>query len=210
MIKGIFFDVGGVLLTHDIETFYMVLSKKLGVDYERFMAIHHKYKQKLLLGKMTAREFCAKAEKEFKMDMMYSKLWKTTYLKVTPPNTGVLKIIDRLKGKYVLGIISNSMEDCDAINTERGVYKGFKPVILSSRRGVAKPDIGIFELALKEARLKPEECVFIDDREILLETPKKMGFHTILYKTAKQLEKELEKSGVAVKLLKSITFKKRL
>jgi epoxide hydrolase-like predicted phosphatase len=196
MIKGIFFDVGGVLLTHDIETFYMVLSKKLGVDYERFMAIHHKYKQKLLLGRMTARMFCAKAEKEFKMDLQYSNLWKNTYLNVTPPNKDILKIIDRLKGKYALGIISNSMEDCDAINTERGVYKGFKPVILSSRRAVAKPDIGIFELALKEAKLKPEECIFIDDREALLETPRKMGFHTILYKDTRQLKKELKKEGI--------------
>jgi len=195
MIKGIFFDVGGVLLTHDIETFYMALSKKLGVDYESFMKIHHKHKKKLLLGKMTAREFSDKAGKTFKMDMCYSQ-WKTIYLKATPPNRKVLGIVKKLNGKYVLGIISNSMEDCDAINTERGVYTGFNPVILSSRRGVAKPDKCIFELALKDAGLKATECVFIDDRESLLETPKKMGFHTIRYQNNMQLERDLKKAGV--------------
>jgi HAD superfamily hydrolase (TIGR01509 family) len=196
MIKGIFFDVGGVLLAHDIETFYIALSKKLGIDYESFMGIHHRYKKKLLLGKMTAREFCHKAEKVFAMDMHYSPLWKATYLKVTPPNTRVLEIVTKLRKKYILGIISNSMEDCDLINSERGVYKGFKPVILSSRRGVAKPSIGIFEIALKESGLNANECVFIDDRESLLKTPKRMGFHTIIYENSRQLQSDLKKAGV--------------
>jgi putative hydrolase of the HAD superfamily len=159
------------------------------------MKLHHKYKKKLLLGKMTAREFSEKAAKEFRIDMRYS-LWKNIYLKATPPNKGVIKIVKKLKGKYTLGIISNSMEDCDLINTERGIYDGFKPVILSSRRGVAKPSIGIFKLALKESRLKASECVFIDDRESLLETPKRMGFRTILCKNPGQLDRDLKKAGV--------------
>jgi HAD superfamily hydrolase (TIGR01509 family) len=169
----------------------MKLSKKLNVDYESFMHLHHKHKRSLLLGKMTAWEFSEKAAKEFKMDMRYP-LWKNIYLKATPPNKAVLKIVKRLKGKYVLGIISNSMEDCDAINSERGIYNGFNPVILSSRRGIAKPSIEMFKLALKEAGLKANDCVFIDDRKILLDTPKNMGFHTILYQSPTQLEKELK------------------
>lgn len=193
MIKGIFFDVGGVLLKRDIEAFYKALSKKLGVDYESFMDIHHKYKRRLLLGKITAKEFSTKAEKKFDMDMHYSPLWKSTYLKVTPPNKDVRKIVKKLNGHYTIGIISNSMQDCDLINTERGIYKGFKPVILSSRCAAAKPSQEIFQLALKKSRLKANECIFIDDRESLLDTPRKMGFHTILYRNAKQLERELKK-----------------
>jgi epoxide hydrolase-like predicted phosphatase len=195
MIKGIFFDVGGVLLTHDIETFYLALSKKLGVDYESFMMIHHKHKKKLLLGKMTAREFSVKAERRFKTEMHYP-LWKNIYLKATPPNKKVLRIIKKLKGRFILGIISNSMEDCDLINSDRGTYNGFKPVILSSRCGMAKPDKKIFELALKKSKLKANECVFIDDREAFLKTPRKMGFTTILCMDARQLERELKKIGV--------------
>jgi HAD superfamily hydrolase (TIGR01509 family) len=50
----------------------------------------------------------------------------------------------------------------------------------------------MFKLALKEAGLKANDCVFIDDRKILLDTPKNMGFHTILYQSPTQLEKELK------------------
>jgi len=198
MIKAVFFDVGGVLLTRDIESFYKALSKVLGVDYECFMNLHNKYKKDLLLGKLSAREFSDKARMCFKKEMKYRNIWRITYLNATPPNIEVIKIIKKLKGKYILGIISNSMEDCDRINSERGIYDGFKPVILSSRCGVAKPSKGIFEIALKESGLKARECVFIDDRENLLETPKKMGFKTILFKDAEQLEKELKKKGVCL------------
>lgn len=196
MMKGIFFDVGGVLLIRDIEAFYMALSKELGVDYERFMRLHSKHKKSLLLGKLTAREFSDKARRCFKTEMEYQKLWKTIYLRVTPPNMAVFRIAKKLRGKYVLGIISNSMEDCDAINSERGIYDGFKPVILSSRCGFAKPDKRIFEIALRESGLKAEECIFIDDRVKLLETPRKMGFVTILYKNHTRLLRDLKEEGI--------------
>ena len=54
----------------------------------------------------------------------------------------------------------------------------------------------IFKLALKEMQKQPENCIFIDDKEKNLIAPKKMGMQTIHFKSAEQLEKELEKLEV--------------
>ncbi|MBN2095438.1 MAG: HAD family phosphatase [Candidatus Aenigmarchaeota archaeon] len=192
MIKGVFFDVGGVLQKGEIEIFYKALCEKLGLHYERFMDLHSRHKKDLMAGKMQVSGFAKEAEKEFGIDCQYPCLWKEVFLEALPINADTLEIARRLSKKFIVGIISNAMDEYEMINSERELYKGFNPVILSCRCGFFKPQKEIFELALKAAGLNAEECVFIDDREKLLETPKEMGFKTILFKDSTQLESELK------------------
>ena len=62
--------------------------------------------------------------------------------------------------------------------------------------GVRKPNVAIYKLALSITQRAGEECVFVDDRELNLECAKELGMHTIQFRNAAQLEKELEGFGV--------------
>jgi FMN phosphatase YigB (HAD superfamily) len=44
----------------------------------------------------------------------------------------------------------------------------------------------------------PEQCVFIDDRPLNLENPRKLAMNAIHYQNANQLRLELQKYGVEV------------
>ena len=44
---------------------------------------------------------------------------------------------------------------------------------------------------LERLKVKANECIYIDDREVNLEPAKKLGMKTILFRNAKQLKKEL-------------------
>lgn len=55
-----------------------------------------------------------------------------------------------------------------------------------------KPDPDIYRLLLETYQLKPEECVFMDDRKENIAAASKLGFHTILFQDYAQVCKKLE------------------
>jgi HAD superfamily hydrolase (TIGR01509 family) len=74
----------------------------------------------------------------------------------------------------------------------------FDGVVDSMKVGLSKPDMRIYELAMRRFKLQPEECVFVDDKEENLVPAREMGMRTVLFKNAKQLKEELRKLGVRV------------
>jgi FMN phosphatase YigB (HAD superfamily) len=56
----------------------------------------------------------------------------------------------------------------------------------------------IFRIALEVTQRPAGESVFIDDRPLNLENPRKLGMKTIHYQNAEQLRAELKKCGVEV------------
>jgi putative hydrolase of the HAD superfamily len=64
--------------------------------------------------------------------------------------------------------------------------------------GVRKPDEGIYKLALEVTQRSPDECLFIDDRELNLECAAQLNMRTIHFKDAAQLRRDLLASGVGI------------
>nr|MCR5654305.1 HAD-IA family hydrolase [Lachnospiraceae bacterium] len=50
--------------------------------------------------------------------------------------------------------------------------------ILSYQEWLIKPDREIYDLLLRRYELKPEECLFFDDRADNCETAERVGIHT--------------------------------
>jgi FMN phosphatase YigB (HAD superfamily) len=53
-------------------------------------------------------------------------------------------------------------------------------------------------VALEVTQRPPGQCLFIDDRPLNLESPRKLGMNTIHHQGAEQLRAELRKFGVEV------------
>ncbi|MBU0535753.1 MAG: HAD-IA family hydrolase, partial [Nanoarchaeota archaeon] len=56
----------------------------------------------------------------------------------------------------------------------------------------------IYLLVLKKIGLKPEECIFIDDRKKYTDAAEKVGINGIQFRDAEQLKKEL--AGLSIRL----------
>ena len=61
-----------------------------------------------------------------------------------------------------------------------------------------KPEEGIFRIALAVTQRQPEECVFVDDRPLNLESPRRLGFSVIHYQSPEQLRTDLRNLQVEV------------
>lgn len=58
--------------------------------------------------------------------------------------------------------------------------------IVSGYVKIVKPDPAIYQLLLDTYNLRPEECVFLDDRKENIEAAGKLGMHTILFENYNQ------------------------
>jgi putative hydrolase of the HAD superfamily len=77
-----------------------------------------------------------------------------------------------------------------------GLREIFTLFVSSCFVGLRKPEEGIYRLALDMTQRPPEQCCFIDDRPLNLESASRLGIHTIRKETAEQLRQELRKLGV--------------
>ena len=76
--------------------------------------------------------------------------------------------------------------------------RNFEVFFSSCYLGSRKPEESIFRIALEVTQRPPEKCIFVDDRALNLEVPRRLGMHVIHYQDAAQLRSELRKYDVKV------------
>ena len=89
-------------------------------------------------------------------------------------------LLERLSGRYRLGVIANQSPGADERLKSHGLLKYFEFVLGSADVGLSKPDPRIFLLALEKAGCEPREAVMIGDRPDYDVYPaKQLGLRTI-------------------------------
>ncbi len=73
----------------------------------------------------------------------------------------------------------------------------FDAYVLSYEVGYMKPAPQIYKVALKKAKARAEECLFIDDREENVEAALKLGIHAIHFGPQANLEISLREYGLS-------------
>lgn len=198
MIKAIIFDYGGVVGTEVMPFIYSKLSNALDLGIDTIKTRIKKPLLEFQKGSLTPEEFWKMTAKELRSKSEKIKeLWMNTYDKTSEANKEIKDLIKELKEKgYKVVLLSDTIEPFAKHHNKKGEYNLFHHVILSCEVGMKKPEREIYELALKEFGVNADECVFVDDKEINLETAKELGMKTILFKNAEQLRKDLIRCGV--------------
>ncbi|GAC1618845.1 MAG: HAD family phosphatase [Candidatus Acidiferrum sp.] len=102
-------------------------------------------------------------------------------------------------GKYFVAAINNEPLELNQYRIEAfGLRKEFLVFFSSCYVRSRKPEELIYRVALEVTQRAPEECVFIDDRAINLENPRRLGMNVIHHQNAEQLNADLKKIGVEV------------
>jgi putative hydrolase of the HAD superfamily len=98
-----------------------------------------------------------------------------------------------LRPRYRTGIVSNSF--VGAREREQAAY-GFDDltdtIVYSHEVGVAKPDPAIYLMACERLDVRPEEAVFLDDREPAVDGARAVGMAGVVFRDNAQAIAELE------------------
>jgi len=195
-IKNILFDLGGVLYRIDYDL-TKVAFEKLGVnDFNTYYSQQQQNElfDNLETGKISSKEFISKmleilpsSSEEDVVDA-----WNALLIGFTKENINLLKY---LSGKYKLYLLSNT----NAIHIEKinndlqdlfgytALNEFFIKTYLSHEIGRRKPDIETFEWLLKDAGIKAEETLFIEDSVQHIESAKKTGIKTVMWVSNKPI-----------------------
>lgn len=197
-IKAIIFDVGGVLTKVNGFTLDYV-AKKLNIELKLLIEKRNPEYSLLRKGKINKKIAFTKISKKLKIHG--NKLEKSldeAFRKTHKKNNSIINLSRKLKRNYKIAILSNQIIIQDRVMKKMGIYKFFDRIVLSYKTGSAKPELKIYKITLKKLKLKPEECIFIDNLIFNLKPAKKLGINTILFKNTKQLKKDLIKLGIKI------------
>ncbi|MBI4726704.1 HAD family hydrolase [candidate division TA06 bacterium] len=106
--------------------------------------------------------------------------WHHLYPGANHPLPGIAKVIEQLRGNYRLGIIANQ-PDLALDELEKHDLKHlFDRIVISDVVGYHKPDVRIFEEALKRAGADPKNSIMVGDRiDNDIRPAKSLGMKTV-------------------------------
>lgn len=198
-IKNVIFDVGNVLVDYDWKTylkgFHFPEEEEKKLAKEIFQSdIWNERDKGLYDEEEYIRRFIEKAP-EYKKDIR-------RVLRETPKTIGTKDYaqtwVQYLKKRgYRLYILSNYSEYMlERTKTKMNFLKYMDGTVFSCDVKEVKPEPAIYKILLEDYGLKPEECVFIDDREENCRGARKLGMHAVRFHDFKQAAADLEALGV--------------
>ena len=200
-VTALFWDVGGVILSNGWDRAARAeAAKKFGLDWEDFQDRHELASPAFETGQITLDTYLQRTvfyrKRTFTRDEFVDFIFAQS--SELPDSRAVIDEVSKT-GKYLLATINNEPRELNEYRIHRfNLRREFKGFFSSCYLGVRKPDEGIYKLALEVTQRRPEECLFIDDRELNLECARQMNMTTIHFQNAAQLRRDLAANGVNV------------
>jgi len=200
-ITTLFWDIGGVILTNGWDRgSRREAASAFHFDWEEFQDRHDLSFPAFDSGLISLNEYLDRTL--FYRQRPFTREEFTAFMFAQSkeyPDTRA--ILDKLaaSSKYFIGAINNEPLELnqyriEAFHLRREFLVFFSSCYVRSR----KPEETIFRVALEVTQRPPEHCLFIDDRPLNLDTPRRLGMNTIHHQSAEQLRSELGKFGVEV------------
>jgi len=200
-VTALFCDVGGVILSNGWDRpARSAAAKKFGLDWEEFQDRHDLASPAFETGQITLDTYLQRTvfyrKRSFTREEFIDFIFGQS--SELPESRAVLDEISKT-GNYLLATINNEPRVLNEFRIQKfNLRRDFKGFFSSCYLGVRKPDEGIYKLALEVTQRTPEECIFIDDRELNLECARQMNMTTIHFRNAAQLRRDLVANGVKI------------
>ena len=180
-IKHVYFDAGGVLFK--FRNGLKDIAHKHNLNYSDFEQVFRKYDDQVVKGNMSAQKLWGhyQAELGFTENLDYLEYWVSKLSPIIETHLFVQELVDQ---NMPVGLITNLYSGV----YDKAVINGkipnipYSSVIQSSAAHMMKPEIEIYLLAQKQAKVKPENILFTDDKPEFLEPAKRLGWETVLFK----------------------------
>ena len=194
----IIFDLGNTLIRFDHSISAKKFANLFHLDSEevRKLFFDSDLTRAFERGRISSREFHAGITNRLGIKIPFRdfvSIWNDIFW----PDEASCSIARGLKKNYRLFLLSNiSRLHYEYIVEKFDILKIFDEIIVSFVVGAIKPEILIFEDAVKRAGGDKSAILYIDDREDLIKEATAFGIESIRYEGADRLKRDLEERGV--------------
>jgi putative hydrolase of the HAD superfamily len=193
MITTIIFDLSEVLLT-GLKGTEERINIIYGTQLKNPILASMPEAKKLFHGVIAEDDYWFAVIRKFKLKATVQEL-KQVLRNNIEEIEGTHGVVERLKKNgYMLGLLSvHAKEWIDYCEEMFDLHKLFHYRSYSFETAVSKPDKRAYTMLLEKMKVEPEECIFIDDYIVNLQSAEELGIATIQFENAKQLERDLKK-----------------
>ncbi|MBI2676481.1 MAG: HAD-IA family hydrolase [Candidatus Yanofskybacteria bacterium] len=207
MIKALIFDVGGVLFLAKSRKEKNLLSsfneaclllENFGIDVtsskEKLTGIYKKSSG----GDITREETLALMSTELgvtqtQLEEYFRRVYSDNSIENKELYGHILKF---KKDGLKIGILSTQFHLSKDVLVPAKYYENFDALVISCDDKLKKPEEKSFILILRRLGVKPEETIFIDDKQENLDIAEKLGMKSVLFKNNKQFFSKLKKFDI--------------
>ena len=193
-IKAVFFDLGGVILRTEDRSPRSNLAESLGLSYEEIdrRVFENESSKKASLGFITEQEHWLNIAKSFNLSESDADRLKFEFFAGDRIDDDLLDLIRALRPERLVGVISNAWSGMRPWMDEHKIANVFDDMVISAEVGLAKPDPRIYQLAMQNLQVHPQESVFIDDMPRNVKAAREVGMKAILFEGPTQAIAELK------------------
>lgn len=193
-IKGIFFDVGGVLGAPAVSSIYQqLITTHPSLSRERFRALL--MDKRVLTGQIGTLDSLLTADYSDTMLIAEEILLGFRNLTIYQENVAVARAL-RAKG-YRVGIISDQIaETAQMLRQTLMLEDTFDPILFSPELDLTKSARDIFDRARSLIDYEASQLLMIDDHPFILDVANEAGWNCLLYKYPSHLPYQLLPYGV--------------
>ena len=200
-LQAVVFDYGMVLTGPQEPEAYATLLRLTGLPKERFEPLYWADRHAYDEGKFTGLQFWQKLLRDAGIDekdglveelnLWDSRMWTTQ-------NPAMLAWQLELTQRGIKTAILSNMGDNVLANMERSFdwLPRFNVLVWSYQLRMAKPDPAIYFYTLRELNVKPDEALFIDDKQVNIDAAEALGMRGILFSTVDRLREDLITAGL--------------
>jgi 2-haloacid dehalogenase len=202
-IEMVVFDLGGVLFDWNPRNLFKKIFKS-EEKMEHFLThiCNHDWNIQQDRGRLFSEAIKERIEKfpEHENEIRaYWDRWPETLCGAMAPTVELLEDLKQAGNR--LSALSNwSAETFPLIREDYDFLKNFEYILISGKEKLIKPDPAIYKLLLKRVKLKPQQCVFIDDVLVNIQGAQAVGIHGIQFHSATQVRQELENLDIQTKV----------
>ena len=183
-IRAVFIDFGGVIQRTEFQAPRLHLGERFGMDFEEIdtLIFASQSARQASVGQITEDAHWSEVLKRLKRPASELQMIKNEFFGGDVIDRNLVNFIHSLRGKFHTGLISNAWSGMRAFLEKERFIELFDTVIISAEVGVMKPDVGIYHIALEQAKVKAEAALFVDDIQANIEACEKIGMKGVLFK----------------------------
>lgn len=200
-ITALFWDIGGVILSNGWDrASRSEAATAFQLDAEDFHDRHELSFPAFDAGHITLNEYLDRTL--FYRPRRFTREEFTAFMfaqsREFPESRAILDQVVASK-KYFIGAINNEPLELNEYRIQAfNLRKDFQVFFSSCYVHLRKPEELIYRVALAVTQRPPGQCIFIDDRLLNLENPRRLGMNVIHYQNPQQLRTELRNFGIEV------------
>ena len=193
-IRAVFIDFGGVIVRTEYQAPRQHLAERLGMEYEDLekLVFNSPSSDRAAIGEISDKEHWAEVTKRLRRPTSEMEAIREEFFAGDVVDREITDFLRSLRPRYHVGLISNAWPDLRDYIIKQKFDDAFDHMVISGEVGVMKPEARIYQIALEQAGVSPNEAVFVDDFIENIEACEELGMHGIHFRDPKDAMTELK------------------